>query len=377
MRPVVEPITVIYGSGAAQSLQAMTCELLETVQLADRIAPGSRICLKPNLVLASPAENGATTHPQIVEGAITYLRDHGHTSITIAEGSWVGDRTSRAFRTCGYSELSERLGVELLDTQKSSGSSRDAGGYRIAVCDVMDRFDVLIDLPVLKGHCQTAYTGALKNLKGCIPDAEKRRFHSLGLHEPIARLNTVLKQDFIIMDAICGDPTFEEGGDPSRMHRILFSDDPVLIDSYAVTLLGMLADEVPYIIRAAELGVGQLWDERGRLREINTQEAAGQRTFRKDPLLERLEAGIDQRDACSSCYANLIGALKEAQEIPEQLSYAIGRAFRSVSDDDRAQGCIGVETAPEHSADTYPAARRVSTGSGRSFANSRNTSGTR
>ena len=31
-------------------------------------------------------------------------------------------------------------------------------------------------------------TCALKNLKGCLPDREKRRFHALGLTKPIAAL---------------------------------------------------------------------------------------------------------------------------------------------------------------------------------------------
>ena len=43
---------------------------------------------------------------------------------------------------------------------------------------------LLVDLPVLKGHGQTKMTCALKNLKGCLPDKEKRRFHAEGLMKP-------------------------------------------------------------------------------------------------------------------------------------------------------------------------------------------------
>ena len=41
--------------------------------------------------------------------------------------------------------------------------------------------DRLINIPVLKGHCQTAMTCSLKNLKGCIPNKEKQRYHREGL----------------------------------------------------------------------------------------------------------------------------------------------------------------------------------------------------
>ncbi len=76
--------------------------------------------------------------------------------------------------------------------------------------------DFLISLPVLKGHCQTAMTCALKNMKGCLSDRSKRLFHSLGLHRPIAALNAVRDADLVIVDSLNGDLDFEEGGKPCR-----------------------------------------------------------------------------------------------------------------------------------------------------------------
>ncbi len=341
MDHIQQGITVIHGS---QELQKMTIELLETVELAKRIPKGSRICLKPNLVVSRPADEGATTHPDIVEGTILYLQDHGFTAITIAEGSWVGETTKKAFNQCGYTALSKKHQVPLIDTQKIGYDTIYADAYALNICDCMRDFDVLINMPVLKGHCQTWYTGALKNLKGCIPDTEKRRFHSEGLHEPIARLNTVIKQDFIIMDGICGDPTFEEGGSPSDMHRILFCSDPVLIDSYAVSLLGMKPGEVPYITRAAELGVGKLYDRADELREINEPESK-ESSFTQNPILKELASQIDQRDACSSCYANLIEALRQTKS---KSQFVIGRAFRDANICGNTEDRIGVGNCTFH-----------------------------
>ncbi len=51
-------------------------------------------------------------------------------------------------------------------------------------------------------------------MKGCIPNKEKRRFHTMGLHKPIAYLNKILKQNLIVVDGIIGgDLNFEEGGE--------------------------------------------------------------------------------------------------------------------------------------------------------------------
>ncbi len=93
--------------------------------------------------------------------------------------------------------------------------------YKLNVCDIVDKIDFLINVPLVKGHCQTKITCALKNLKGLIPDGEKRRFHTLGLHKPIGYLGKAIKQDLIIADAICPDPYFEEGADHIALIRFL------------------------------------------------------------------------------------------------------------------------------------------------------------
>ena len=55
---------------------------------------------------------------------------------------------------------------------------------------------------LLKDHCQAAVTCALKNHKGVIPNSEKRRFYTLGLHKPTAHLNPIARTDFIPGDMV-------------------------------------------------------------------------------------------------------------------------------------------------------------------------------
>lgn len=336
------PIVSIYCANTSESLESLTEKLLETAGL-EAILPSKRsvrIGIKPNLVVASPADGGATTHPEIIAGIIRFLQKLGYDNLLILEGSWVGDRTSRAFKRCGYEKISKEHQVPLFDTQNDSSFETAAEGYGLSVCSVMESIDFLINVPVLKGHCQTLYTGALKNMKGCIPDSEKRTFHSKGLHEPIARLNQVIRQDCIVMDGICGDPTFEEGGSPSQMNRLLFATDPVLIDSYGASVLGCSEDEVPYIARSAELGTGNLWDgDEDAILEIN--EHGDRRRYQPDPQLAELSPLIDEREACSSCYASLISALRKS-ETPDLFHYAVGRYFRDGKLPENSDETVGV-----------------------------------
>ena len=81
----------------------MTKELLVQCGLAALIADTDmRIGIKPNLVSASEASWGATTHPEVVAGIIEYLQEHGFRNLSIMEGSWVGDKTTEAYEVCGY-----------------------------------------------------------------------------------------------------------------------------------------------------------------------------------------------------------------------------------------------------------------------------------
>lgn len=272
-----------------------------------------RIGLKPNLVVAKRADSGATTHPEILAGTIEYLQERGYRNIAVIEGSWVGDRTAAAFRECGYNDLASKYGVELIDTQKDTYREYDCKGVGINICDSAMAVDFMINMPVLKGHCQTGITCALKNNKGVIPNTEKRKFHTMGLHRPIAHLNTVAKCDFILVDSICGDLDFEEGGNPVVMNRMMGLLDPVLCDAYVCDLMGYRTDEVPYIGIAEKLGVGCADTSKANVIELDPPESAVG-SARSTRRIQRLEGYISQKDACSACYGNLIHALNRLEE---------------------------------------------------------------
>jgi len=163
-------ILIIYGNSPAE----MAVKIAEAADLAGLIGDRKkRIGLKPNLVVSRPASDGATTHPEIAAGIIAYLKKNGFNNIVILEGSWTGDSTTRAFSACGYTGFAKKAGVELIDTQKDSYKTIDCKGIKIDICQSALAVDFMINLPVLKGHCQTKLTCALKNHKGVISDSEK------------------------------------------------------------------------------------------------------------------------------------------------------------------------------------------------------------
>nr|WP_122012511.1 DUF362 domain-containing protein [Maliibacterium massiliense] len=328
-----DQIAVLYGADAHK----MGYDIMQYADIAARLKPGMHIALKPNLVVGKPASSGATTTTALVEGVIDYLQAHGFDNITIMESSWVGDSTKRAYKVCGYEDLARRKGVGLLDLKNDS--THEVGG--IAVCDAPIKADFLINLPVLKGHCQTVMTCALKNMKGCIPDREKRKFHTLGLHRPIAELSRILRPDVTIVDGLNGDLNFEEGGNPVPMNRVFLGFDPVKIDAYACRLMGIDVADVHYIGLAEKLGSGSARIDADSVIDINQDTYQGKRPVTSRSA-QRLAKYIAEDQACSACYGSLIHALYRLDEMGQlhriKQKICIGQGYKGKDLD----GCVGV-----------------------------------
>lgn len=271
-----------------------------------------RIGIKPNLVSPVPAEEGATTHPEVIEGLLQYLQEHGYRNLVIMESSWVGARTEDSIAVCGYDKLAEKYQVELQDMKKAATVELDCAGMKLTVCKPALEVDFLINVPVLKGHCQTRMTCALKNMKGLIPDSQKRAFHRMGLHKPIGHLAAGIKQDFILVDSICGDLSFEDGGNPVQQDRLIAAVDPVLCDAWCCELLKIPVEEVPYIGCAADCGGGSLDLSQIKVNVLN--QPIHEMDLSSAGKALKLAELAEEVESCSACYGYLIPALNQLQE---------------------------------------------------------------
>ncbi len=318
-------ISVIYG----KNIPEMTRQLLANMETAGRIGrKDADIVIKPNLVTLSDPADGATTHTEIVEEIIRYLQENGFRRITVAEGSWVGASTEECFRHLGYYRLRDIYGIRLVDTKKDQFRKITSHGIAMEISETFLDADFFINIPVLKGHCQTMMTHAMKNLKGCLSDKSKRDFHRLGLDRPIAALNAILHPDLTISDSICGDLDFEEGGNPVETDRMVAASDPVLIDAYAASLMGYAPEDIGYIKEAIELGIAESLDwEIEELSKPVFSEA------KPAGAVKRLAAYTQPDEACSACYASLIRALKRLDDEGKiktigNAKIAIGQGYR-------------------------------------------------
>ena len=324
-------ILTVYGSDPTK----MTKALLEAIDFTSLIPnKEATIALKPNLVVAVKADSGATTHPEIVIAIIEHLQALGYRNISIVESAWIGDSTKEGFRVNGYHQIRDRYSVPLSDVKDDTYVKKTIGKVTMEVSKTILDTDFLINLPVLKGHCQTAMTCALKNMKGCISDRSKRLFHTLGLHNPIAALNAVRTADLVIVDSLNGDLDFEEGGNPVETNRMFATRDSVLCDSYGSSLLGFELKDIPYIGLAEELGVGS--SDLSRANVIQLNEPSDEEPAKPSGRVSYLAKHTVPDSACSACYGNLIHALKRLDEVDRlgvvTVPICIGQGYKGVND---------------------------------------------
>ena len=308
----------------------VTYDLLEVSDINEYIKAGMSVAIKPNLVNTSPPSNGATTHPEVVEGIIRFLKDFGIQDIKIMESSAIGYSTQRAYKNCGYETMAKKYGVPLVDLKNSPARTLKFGDMDINIAEGAFETDFLINVPVLKAHCQTRLTCCMKNLKGCIPETEMRRFHTLGLHKPIAALSALLPVHYCVVDSICGDLSFEEGGNPQESNRIIAGRDPVIIDSFCASLIGYQPEDIGYLKLARDEGNKKFFSNSTKIVEINSDQKP-KRQYESSRISERYSSKVEDNAACSVCYAALMYALQRSGGTGKRI--CIGQGFKGKQED--------------------------------------------
>ena len=120
-----------------------------------------------------------TTHPDVVEAACMILKDKG-CKILIGE-SVVFGKKDFLFERCGMTEVAKKYGAKLVAFEGQE-LIECHGDFlkKLFIPKLLKDVDLIISIPKLKTHMFTEYTGAVKNLFGCIPGSKKSEYHVIG-----------------------------------------------------------------------------------------------------------------------------------------------------------------------------------------------------
>lgn len=240
----------------ADKVNDAVIEALDYLGGLDRfVKPDQQVLLKVNLLTKRPPEDAVTTHPAVVKAvAREVIRVGGKPVIYDSPGGPFTKATLESiYQTCGLAQVAQETGAKLnWDIAGINVSAPEEAKVRNfilsqAVCTA----DVIINLPKLKSHGLTRYTGAVKNLFGCVPGLHKAEYHLQlpGLDQFVGfllDLALTVKPSLTIMDAIVGmEGEGPSAGTPRHLGYLLASPSVFALDAAAVTMIGLKLDEVP------------------------------------------------------------------------------------------------------------------------------------
>lgn len=234
------------------------------------VQPGMKVLLKVNLIGPKTSDSAAITHAEFVRAITRILREKGCTV-------WIGDSsggaiagiapTARGFAVSGLEQVAKEEGAEIKNFDKEGVFAvipESKFVDQMYLAKPMQDADLVINLPKLKTHSAGIFTGAVKNLFGCIPGLRKAEYHRLApdptdLGQVIVDINKAVKVPLHIMDGI----TAMEGEGPTagsvyHAQKILFSTDPLALDTVAARMIGLQVDDVPILSVARERRLGEV-----------------------------------------------------------------------------------------------------------------------
>jgi|PlaIllAssembly_1097288.scaffolds.fasta_scaffold147832_1 uncharacterized protein (DUF362 family)/Pyruvate/2-oxoacid:ferredoxin oxidoreductase delta subunit len=231
------------------------------------VKPGMKVLLKPNLLTAAEPGKAVTTHPGMIRAVAEAVRSAGGIV-------WVGDSPAAeinegksVWETEGLGESLSASGAKLI---KFKGAYlRQVGGVDYYISRPVLDADLVINLPKMKTHTLTRYTGAVKNLLGVLPGGRKREIHvrAPGVTEFSRALVDILelvKPQLNIMDGILGMEGNGPGtsGTPHAYNLLAASADAVALDSVLAGAMGFSAGGVVHLAQAEARGLGNHHPER-------------------------------------------------------------------------------------------------------------------
>jgi len=230
------------------------------------VTRGEGILLKPNLLVGSAPENATTTHPEVFRAVARHLLAAG-VALTYGDSPGFG-RLADVVRRTGLDPIAKELGIPLADFATPEAVSFREGLLvkQFTIAKGVLAADGIVSLPKLKTHGLTRMTGAIKNQYGCIPGLLKAEFHARLPHaerfsEMLIDLNRLLRPRLYIMDGIIGmEGNGPRGGDPRQMGALLFSTDPIALDTVACRLMNLDPALVPTNIAGENMGLGTMTD---------------------------------------------------------------------------------------------------------------------
>jgi uncharacterized protein (DUF362 family) len=299
--------------------------------LGGMVTPESRVLIKPNIGARQKSGTGKVTDARVTRAVTRVFLEASPAEVVIGDGAAVGfdfpdlQDTRMALEESGTMEVARELGVKAVDLNRDEHREVEIPDpyvmRSVKIARTALDCDVIVSIPVMKSHIRSAVTLSLKNMKGVMPGAEKRKTHQLGLELAIADLNSVVKPHFAVMDGLVGmEGLWEYPDDCVRLGLIGASRDALALDCVFARIMGLEGEEVMHLQYCARKGLGLAAPGEIEVKGVPVAEA--RRPFR--PAFEVVKSrypGLTVRaeKACTGCTNEFISTLiyiRLAEQVP-------------------------------------------------------------
>jgi len=227
--------------------------------LDDFVKDGEKILLKPNLLQTSVPSKNVITHPNFVKAVIEVLEKK---DIDIIVGDSPGGRMSegklkKLYQKSEYLKLEEETSAKL---NYNTGSEKISYDGRIKksfeFLELYKDVDGIINLPKLKTHSLTVFTGAVKNSYGLIHGLNKAAYHGQfkklnDFGKLLLDISDAVSPRLSLMDGIWGmEGDGPASGESIKTECVIASKDPVLCDHAACKVASIPDNKVPTLYEA-------------------------------------------------------------------------------------------------------------------------------
>jgi uncharacterized protein (DUF362 family) len=209
-----------------------------------------RIFVKPNLSHPEYVP-GVVTSPTLTYELVSLLRDEAE-EVVVGESDGFNYSCRSAFKKTGIETAVKKAGGTVINLSeeklvKVKFQSNYSPLKELFLPKIVLEADAIVDLALMKTHEWAMYSGAIKNLFGCVPSNKRIYLHPY-LGEVFYRLYTVLKPQLTVMDArVAIEGNGPTKGTPVKMGLMLTSNCALATDVIASKIMGLNVEEVSYL----------------------------------------------------------------------------------------------------------------------------------
>ncbi len=227
------------------------------------ISPGSTVFIKINhLSPPSPPEKAIVTHPSFTKEVLKKLKN---LNCRITVGDDIQYKGKDGFSASGYRKICDDMGVRLINLKEAGFRKIKCRGAllkSVYISPPVMESDYLINLPKLKTHSFTIFTGAVKNMFGVIPHGMRTEYHRQfplpsDFSEMLVDIYSCVPPSLTIMDGIVSmEGEGPSAGKPRRTNIVLASLDGVALDAVSSKIVGFNPLDIYTTHSAYQRGLG-------------------------------------------------------------------------------------------------------------------------